>query len=68
MILDTLEDDEWMAYLREWYRNRGTGSALTLEEIESLLNNPARPNQDPAQRSEAAPSQAEAFEPDPQPG
>ncbi len=40
VVLDTLEDDDWMAYLREWHRNQRTENALSLEEIEAQLSQP----------------------------
>lgn len=38
VALDTLEDDEWMIYLREWNRNQDMHGALSLEEVEQLLS------------------------------
>ncbi len=40
VVLDALEDDDWMPYLREWHRNQRADQARTLEELEELLAHP----------------------------
>jgi hypothetical protein len=40
VVLDALEDDDWMPYLREWHRNQRPDQARTLEELEEFLAHP----------------------------
>lgn len=40
VVLDALEDDDWMPYLREWHRNRRADQARTLEELDEFLAHP----------------------------
>ena len=40
VVLDALEDDDWLPYLREWHRNQHADQARTLEELEAFLAHP----------------------------
>jgi len=40
IVLDALDDDDWLPYLREWHRNQRTDRARTLEELEVYLAHP----------------------------
>ncbi len=46
VVLNTIRNDEWMAYLREWNRYRETRQAFSLADIDALLSRPADNDED----------------------
>ena len=62
VVLDALDDDDWLPYLREWHRNQRTDRARTLEELEAILLHP-EPAREGARPRAAVASAVVASEP-----